>query len=71
MIVLKVNNAGILAMGSIENATLESFDEVMNVNVRWVLCNCYTLYVDIDWYNWFCCTLNQKHQSTLTQADCD
>ena len=34
MIVLKVNNAGILAMGSIENATLESFDEVMNVNVR-------------------------------------
>jgi len=29
-----VNNAGILALGSIENTTIESFDNMMNVNLR-------------------------------------
>jgi len=29
-----VNNAGILALGSIENTTVESFDNMMNVNLR-------------------------------------
>nr|ACO11378.1 3-oxoacyl-acyl-carrier-protein reductase [Caligus rogercresseyi] len=32
-----VNNAGILEKGSIENTSLESYDRVMNVNVRSVL----------------------------------
>ena len=31
---LEVNNAGILEMGSIENTTLETYDRIMNVNVR-------------------------------------
>ena len=29
-----VNNAGIIKMGSIENTTLEDYDELMNVNAR-------------------------------------
>ncbi|MFH4982439.1 hypothetical protein AB6A40_009148 [Gnathostoma spinigerum] len=29
-----VNNAGIIAKGTIENTTLESYDQVMNVNLR-------------------------------------
>lgn len=31
-----VNNAGILAMGSIETTDLAQYDRVMNINVRWV-----------------------------------
>ena len=31
----KVNNAGILEVGSIENTSLEQYDNVMNVNVRY------------------------------------
>jgi NAD(P)-dependent dehydrogenase (short-subunit alcohol dehydrogenase family) len=30
-----VNNAGILELGSIENTTLEQYDRVMNVNLRY------------------------------------
>ena len=31
-----VNNAGVLEMGNIENTSLEQYDRVMNVNVRYV-----------------------------------
>ncbi len=30
-----VNNAGILELGSIENTSLEQYDRVMNVNLRY------------------------------------
>ena len=33
-----VNNAGILELGSIENTTLEQYDRVMNVNLRYLRC---------------------------------
>lgn len=29
-----VNSGGILAMGTVENTTLEDYDRVMNINVR-------------------------------------
>ena len=32
-----VNNAGIMELGSIENTSLDQYDRIMNVNVRWVL----------------------------------
>ena len=31
----QVNNAGIVAKGTIETTSLESFDKVMRINTRW------------------------------------
>ena len=30
-----VNNAGVIELGTIENTTMEQYDRVMNVNVRY------------------------------------
>ena len=37
MIHFKVNNAGISGLGTIENTSLDLFDQIMRINVRYEL----------------------------------
>ncbi len=50
MPVSQVNGAGILETGTIENSSLEQFDRVMNVNMRYWLniTNLYTYLSDSE-----------------------